>query len=69
MVEPNRISPNMRLEAPIEALVDSHGINELLSALIAVCWGKAAKAMEEGQDHSEWSTLAVKLGAVIGPKP
>jgi hypothetical protein len=69
MVEPNPIPLKVRLEALIEALIDHYGINELLSALMAVCWDKAAKAAEEAQDHSEWSKLALKLGAIIGPKP
>jgi hypothetical protein len=69
MVEPNRIPLNVRLEALLEALIEHYGINELLSALMVVCWDKATKATEEGQDHSKWSKLAVKLGAIIGPKP
>jgi hypothetical protein len=54
-----------RLEALLQALVDRYGIKELLSALLTVCWGNAAKAVEEGQDPSQWSKLAVKLGLVI----
>jgi hypothetical protein len=52
-----------RIPPLLEALIDRYGINELLSALLAICWGRAAKAMEEGQDPSRWSELAVKLGA------
>jgi hypothetical protein len=54
-----------RLEALLQALIDRYGVKELLSALLAVCWGKAAKAAEDGQNPSQWSELAVRLGAVI----
>jgi hypothetical protein len=53
------------LSAKIETLIGNYGIKELLSALHAVCWGKAAKATEDRADPSQWSELAVKLGAVI----
>jgi hypothetical protein len=54
-----------RLEALIEALVDRYGMKELLSALLTVCWGKATKAIEDGEDPTRWSELAVKLGTAI----
>jgi hypothetical protein len=56
----------IRLSARLEVLIDSYGIKELLSALLAICWGKATKATEDGQDPSEWTELAVKLGVLIG---
>jgi hypothetical protein len=55
----------LSLSLKLEALIDNYGIKELLFVLLAVCWGKAAKAAEEGSDPMEWSELAVKLGAVI----
>jgi hypothetical protein len=57
---------SIQLSGKLEALIDNYGINELLSALLSVCWGKAARATEEGQDPGQWSELAVRLGAVIG---
>jgi hypothetical protein len=65
MHKPTRIALHIRLEALLEALTDNYGVKELLAALLAVCWGKAVKAMEDGQDPSEWTKLAVKLAAVI----
>jgi hypothetical protein len=49
----------------LEVLIDRFGIRELLYALAAICWRRAADAMEEGRDHNEWSELAVKLETVI----
>jgi hypothetical protein len=57
----DRNGPSIKLET----LIDNYGIKELLYVLLAICWGRAAKAAEEGQDPSQWSQLAVKLGAVI----
>jgi hypothetical protein len=65
MGDPIHIPLNARLERLLEVLIDNYGVKELLSALLAVCWGRAAKATEEGQDPRRWSELAVKLGAVI----
>jgi hypothetical protein len=50
------------LSVKLEALIDSYGIKELLHAVISICWGRAAKATEKGQDPSQWSELAVRLG-------
>lgn len=53
------------LSTKLEALIDSYGIKELLSTLVSICWGRVAKATEEGQNPSQWSELAVKLGTAI----
>jgi hypothetical protein len=63
MAEENGISLSLKLEA----LIDDCGIKELLHAIHSVCWGRAAKATEEGQDPSQWSELAVKLGVSTPP--
>jgi hypothetical protein len=49
----------------LEVLMDRFGIRELLHTLVAVCWRRAAIAMEEGRDPNQWSELAVKLETVI----
>jgi hypothetical protein len=53
------------LSAKIEALIDNYSIKELLRTLLSICWGRAVKAAEEGQDPSQWNELAVKLGTMI----
>ena len=53
------------LSVKLEALIDRYSIKELLYALISICWGRAAKATEKGQDPGQWSELAVRLGTAI----
>jgi hypothetical protein len=62
MAEEKVISLSLKLEA----MIDDYGIKELLYVLLAVCWSKAAQATTDGQDSSQWSELAVRLGAVVG---
>jgi hypothetical protein len=53
------------LSTKLETLIDNHGIKELLSTLLSICWSRAAKATEEGHDPTQWSELAVKLGTAF----
>lgn len=52
------------LSVRLEALIDRFGINELLSTLAAICWRKAAEAVDAEKDPGQWSKLAVRLGVV-----